>query len=106
MPMKWLKKWKGVICRMILNSEFIADEKSALLFIVEPEEQKVHISWEINGEIIAFERIPVNYPTSTLIVWKNRKEYLKAISLVDWINEENLVMKDDGFEIRSENGNT
>lgn len=87
---------------MILASDLIADEKSALLFIVEPEEEKIHISWEIDREIIAFERIPINYPSSTLIVWKNFEEYLKAISTVSWIHEKNLIRKNDQFDF----GNT
>ena len=86
---------------MKLDSGFIADEKSALLFIIKPEEEKLHISWEIKGEIIAFERIHINYPSSTLIVWKNFEEYLKAISPVGWIHKQNLVRKDDQFDFGS-----
>jgi len=83
---------------MILNSSFIADEKSALLFVVELEEEKVHVSWKIGEEIISLERIPVNYPGTTLAVWKNKKNYLKAIESVSWINEENIIVKDDQFD--------
>jgi len=81
---------------MTLSSDFMADEKSALLFIVEGE--KIHISWELNGEIIAFEHIPENYPSSTLIVWKDQEKYLEAVRNVNWICNENVVVKDVQFD--------
>ena len=85
---------------MILKSDLCIDEKSALLFIVEPEEDKIHISWEVDGQIIFFERIPINYPSSSLIVTENFDEYLDAIREVDWINENNVVRIDDRFDFK------
>ena len=85
---------------MILNSDLCIDEKSALLFIVEPEEDKVHISWEVDGQIIFFERIPINYPSSSLMISENFNEYLNAIREVSWINENNIVRIDKRFDFK------
>jgi len=86
---------------MILNSDLCIDEKSALLFIVEPEEDKVHISWEVDGQIIFFERIPINYPSSSLMISENFNEYLNAIWEVNWINVNNVVRKDERFDFKN-----
>ena len=86
---------------MILKSDLCIDEKSALLFIVEPEEDKVHISWKVDGQIISFERIPINYPSSSLMITENFDEYLNAIRDVDWINENNVVRIDDQFDFKN-----
>jgi hypothetical protein len=85
---------------MILNSDLCIDEKSALLFIVEPKEDKVHISWEVDGQIIFFERIPINYPSSSLMISENFNEYLNAIWEVNWINENNIVRIDKRFDFK------
>ena len=86
---------------MILKSDLCIEEKSALLFIVEPEENKVHISWEVNGQIIFFERIPINYPSSSLMITENFNEYLNAIREVNWINENNIVRIDKRFDFKN-----
>ena len=86
---------------MILKSDLCIDEKSALLFVVEPEEDKVHISWEVDGQIISFERIPINYPSSSLMITENFNQYLDTIREVDWINENNVVKIDKRFDFKN-----
>lgn len=86
---------------MILKSDLCIDEKSALLFIVESEEDKVHISWEVDGQIIFFERIPTNYPSSSLMITENFNQYLDTIREMEWINENNVVKIDERFDFKN-----
>lgn len=60
-------------------------EKDALVY-VKDEGDRIHISWIDNdNEVLVFEHIPENYPSTAHTKWETVTEYYNTIKDVDWI---------------------
>lgn len=72
------------------------DDKCCLLKVETEIDQYVHQSWLLpEGQVISYENIPTNYPSGSLVVWESLEEYIDTIKDVEWINNENNILKQD-----------
>lgn len=85
---------------MDLKTNSYLDEKSALLYIIDPDEGNIHISWEADGIILFFEHCPLNHPSSAIVIKESLDDYLDVIRNVNWINLYNIKRIDHRFDFK------
>ena len=81
---------------MVVEIPKFLTEKDGLLYVRTHDEHYLHQSFLLpDGQVLIFESIPVNYPSNALAFFDNLDEYVKAIRKVDWINDEEYIIRNE-----------
>jgi len=88
----------------VLFPRYGYDEKAAFVKVY-AEDDKIHLAWRtLDGGVIVFEDIPLNYPRSSLHYYDLIEKYAEVVSQVDWVVSE--IFRKHGVRVYDNGGET